>query len=118
MKLKLGALIFCMMSLARAETLTQQQYDQQIQHHTEVIKQTKAVLDVPGSKADAEQQSQALCDRLNAYEQIAQLSKDNPELELSSIRLVASELYLNQQKASLGNAGMSIAVFCSGKIKQ
>ena len=120
MKLKRSVFLFCsvMISFSHAEVLTQTDYDQQIQHHMQIIQQTKAVLDEPNSKADANQQSQAFCDRLNAYEQIAKLSKDNANLEMASIMLMASQSFLDKQKARLGGSGMTAEVFCAGKIKQ
>lgn len=118
MKLNLGMLLFCAMNFAHGETLTQQSYDQQIKHYTEIIQQTKSILDEPNSKADAKMQSQAFCDRLDAYEQIAKLSRENANLELASIMLMASESYLNRQQDSLSGSGMTSAVFCAGKIKQ
>lgn len=118
MKLKLVLLLsVASIGFAHAEAITQQDYDQHIEHYTQVIKQTKVILDDPDSKADAKMQSQALCDRLNAYEQIAQLSKENSQLELAPMMLMVAQTYLNKQQKSLTKSGMSTNVFCAGKIK-
>ena len=108
MKLKLAGCLLCTASLSHAEVLTQQAYDQKIQ-------QTKAILDQPDRQADAKQQSQALCERLNAYEQIASLSKENLSLEMASVMLMASQNFLDRQKSSLGDSGMTASGFCAGK---
>ena len=115
MKLKLAGCLLFIAGLSHAEVLTQQAYDQKIQQHMQVIQHTKAILDQPDSQADAKQQSQALCERLSAYEQIALLSKENPSLEMASVMLMASQNFLDRQKASLGDAGMTASVFCAGK---
>lgn len=115
MKLKLAGCLLYTASLSHAEVLTQQAYDQKIQQHMQIIQQTKAILDQPDRQADAKQQSQALCERLNAYEQIASLSKENLSLEMASVMLMASQNFLDRQKSSLGDSGMTASGFCAGK---
>lgn len=120
MKLKLAftfSLCLTGIRLAHAEVLTQQDYDQKVEQHRQVIQQTKVILDDPESKADAKTQSQALCDRLNAYEQIAQLSQDNPTLDLAPMMLMVARTYLDKQQKSLTKSGMTSGAFCAGKLK-
>ena len=50
-------------------------------------------------------------------EQIAQLSKENSQLELAPMMLMVAQTYLNKQQKSLTKSGMSTNVFCAGKIK-
>ena len=118
LKRALSTLAFCAVGFhAHAEPLPQQDYDRQIQHYTQLIQKTKAILDEPDSAADADTQSQAFCDRLNAYQQIARLSQENLKLDLAPMMLKISQAYLEKQQQSLSSSGMTAGVFCAGKIK-
>ncbi len=119
--MKLSVLAFAVFSTiwiwqpAKAETLTQQAYDAKIQQYTDIVNQTKSILEEHSAQADGAVQSQAFCDRLNAYEQIAKLSQENIQLELAPVMLMAAQRYLDRQQASLTKSGMTSAVFCAGK---
>ena len=118
LKRALSTLAFCAVGFhAHAEPLPQQDYDRQIQHYTQLIQKTKAILDEPDSAADADAQSQAFCDRLNAYQQIVKLSQENLKLDLAPMMLKISQAYLEKQQQSLSSSGMTAGVFCAGKIK-
>lgn len=114
----MGGMLCIMLSmscLAESETqkLTEDEYNQRIQSYTEQVNATKKILDVEDSKASAKEQHDAFCSRLTAYQQIALMSKQNPELDTANIMLVIANRYLEQQKQSMEQSGMTLDVLCS-----
>lgn len=96
------------------QSLTQQQYNQLITHFTNQVNATKKILD-QSENADATAQRQAFCSRLEAYQHIAALSKDNLQLETASVMLMVANQFLDRQKQSLIDSGMTEQVFCAAK---
>lgn len=101
--------------LQALEPLSQAQYDQQIQYYTDIVNQTKKVIDVPDSIYDAKTQNIALCQRIEAYRQIATLSEANISLDLASIMLSIANNYLAQQQQSFAASKMTEQAFCPSK---
>lgn len=94
------------------QALTQTQYNQLIAHFTKEVNATKKILD-ESENADASAQKQAFCARLNAYQHIAQLSQNNLQLETASVMLMVANQFLDRQKQSLVESGMTEQVFCA-----
>lgn len=94
------------------QKLTQAQYDQQIERYTAQVNATKLILDDPNAQSDASAQKQAFCSRIDAYRQIAELSKQNLELDMASSMLMIAKNFIERQHQSLVNSGMTEQVFC------
>lgn len=94
------------------QKLTQAQYDQQIERYTAQVNATKLILDDPNAQSDASAQKQAFCSRIDAYRQIAELSKQNLELDMASSMLMIANNFIERQHQSLVNSGMTEQVFC------
>lgn len=118
--MKLKGFYVCMMicvvwpftQLARAEQLTQQSYDQQMQYYLDVIKASKPILDDPTSTADTTARSQAFCQRIDAYQNIVKLSEENNQLDMASVMHMAAKNFLDRQQQSLTKSGMTTAAMC------
>ena len=95
------------------QKLTQAQYDQQIERYTAQVNATKLILDDPHTQSDASAQKQAFCSRIEAYRQIAELSKQNLELDMASSMLMIANHFIERQHQSLVNSGMTEHVFCA-----
>lgn len=99
------------------QNLTQDQYNQLIDHFTNKVKATKKVLD-ESENADASAQKQAFCTRLYAYQQIADISKNNLNLDTANLMLIIANQFLERQKQSFVASGMTQEVFCASvKVK-
>lgn len=94
------------------QSLTQEQYNHLITHFTDQVNATKKILD-ESENADATAQKQAFCSRLAAYQHIATLSKNNIQLETASVMLMIANQFLDRQKQSLLESGMTEQVFCA-----
>ena len=92
--------------------MTQAEYDQQIQKYTDQVNATKKILDNPDTQNDAKAQKQAFCSRIFAYQSIAQISQQNITLDLAPAMLMVANSFLERQKQSLTNSGMTEQVFC------
>lgn len=103
--------LFCIAPLTQA-ALSQQQFDQKLDEYTAVVNQSKKVLDGEQKNVDADVQKKAFCSRLDAYENILRLSKENPKLENAYLMGVIAERYLSRQKQSMNSAGMTERFFC------
>lgn len=97
------------------QKLTQEQYDQRIQTYTDQVNETKHILDEAHSTITAIEQHQAFCSRLDAYEAIARISKENLELDTANMMLVIANNFLDRQKQSIEQSGMTFERFCSIK---
>ena len=105
-------------SVEANQKLTQAQYDQQIEHYTAQVNATKLILDDPNAQSDASAQKQAFCSRIKAYHQIAELSKQNIELDMASAMLMIANNFIEKQHQSLVNSGMTEQVFCTSMEKK
>lgn len=97
---------------AIAEHLTQEVYDQKIAEYIAQVNQTKKILDDDQAQADAKMTKQALCQRIQAYKQIYQLSEQNIHLSQASTMKYVSQIFLDRQKTSLETSGMMESTFC------
>lgn len=95
------------LSYAETTKLTQAQYDQKMAEYTATVNSTKTVLDAKDNPATATEMKTAFCQRMDAYHQIAALSKANIELSTASVMLMVANRYLEQQEKSLTDAGMN-----------
>lgn len=100
------------LSYAETTKLTQAQYDQKMAEYTATVNSTKTVLDAKDNSATAIEMKTAFCQRMDAYHQIAALSKANIELSTASVMLMVANRYLDQQEKSLTDAGMNESAFC------
>ena len=100
------------LSYAEITKLTQGQYDQKMAEYTATVNSTKTVLDAKDNPATATEMKTAFCQRMDAYHQIAALSKANIELSTASVMLMVANRYLDQQENSLTDAGMNESAFC------
>ncbi|MFW1859010.1 hypothetical protein [Acinetobacter defluvii] len=99
------------------QNLTQDQYSQLIDQLTNKVNATKKVLD-ESENADASAQKQAFCTRLYAYQQIADISKNNLNLDTANMMLIIANQFLERQKQSFVASGMTQEVFCASvKVK-
>lgn len=117
-KLLMSILLLMISQFCNAEThqkLMQSEYDQKIDQYTAQVNASKKVLDEPNSNSqvDANLQKQAFCSRLDAYQQIEQISKNNIELENANIMLMIAHHFLQKQRQSLYDSGMTEKVFCA-----
>lgn len=94
------------------QNLTQDQYNQLIDQFTNKVNATKKVLD-ESENADASAQKQAFCTRLYAYQQIADISKNNLNLDTANLMLIIANQFLERQKQSFVASGMTQEVFCA-----
>lgn len=97
------------------QKLTQEQYDQRIQTYTDQVNETKHILDEAHSTITAIEQHQAFCSRLDAYQAIARISKENLELDTANMMLMIANNFLDRQKQSIEQSGMTFERFCSIK---
>lgn len=98
--------------------LTQEQYNQRIQQYTNQVNATKPILDDENVKIDATEQGKAFCSRIDAYQEIAKLSQDNIGLETANMMLMIAENFLDRQRQSIEQSGMTLDVFCAKKAKK
>ena len=101
-----------LMSTLGQAALTQQQFDQKLDEYTEIVNESKKVLDGEQKDTDTSVQKKAFCNRLDAYENILRLSKENPKLDGAYLMGVIAERYLTRQKQSMTSAGMTDRFFC------
>ena len=93
--------------------LSQQEYQVLLNQYTQVVNDSKRVLDDPASQATASEQKQAFCARYQAYKNIADISERNLDLYPASVMLMVANRYLEQQHNSLTASGMTEQVFCA-----
>ncbi|WP_347474231.1 hypothetical protein ABEF90_07150 [Acinetobacter thermotolerans] len=110
-----------LMNYAVAESMTQEQYDQYIADQTRIVNETKAVLDEPHTgeqKPSINAERQALCDRIQAYENILKASQENSQLNMASMMATIAQNFLDRQNQSLNSSGMTSGVFCKNREEQ
>lgn len=115
-KLLMSSLLLMISQFCNAEIhqkLMQSEYDQKIDQYTAQVNASKKILDEPNSQVDANLQKQAFCSRLDAYQQIEKISKNNIELENANIMLMIANHFLQNQRQSLHDSGMTENVFCA-----
>ena len=98
--------------------LTQVEYNQLIQQYTNQVNETKKILDEPEAHSNVTMQKQAFCSRIEAYEHIANLSKENTELETANIMFTIAHNFLERQKQTFIDSGMTAQVFCATAKKE
>ncbi|MFV5490169.1 hypothetical protein [Acinetobacter sp. ASP199] len=106
---------------AVAETMTQEQYDQYIAEQTSIVNETKAILDKPhteSGKPSISTERQALCDRIQAYQNILKASQENSQLNMASMMTMVAQNYLDRQNQSMNSSGMTTGVFCKSRAEQ
>lgn len=106
---------------AVAETMTQEQYDQYIAEQTSIVNETKAILDKPHTelgKPSISTERQALCDRIQAYQNILKASQENSQLNMASMMTMVAQNYLDRQNQSMNSSGMTTGVFCKSRAEQ
>ncbi len=96
-----------------AATLTQAEYDQFIEVQTDIVNETKPILDEPDSHSDASTQRKAFCARLNAYHNIKTTSEENSHLQMANMMHMVATNFLKRQEESLTQSGMTTQVFCA-----
>ena len=94
--------------------LTQTQYQDLLNQYTQIVNDSKTVLDDPASQATAQQQKQAFCARYHAYKNIAEISEYNPNLYPAPVMLMVAKRYLAPPHNSFTASGMTEQVFCAG----
>ena len=120
-KMLLGILVIFVSAYSCADQttqkLTQDEYNKKIQEYTDQVNATKLILDEPNSVTDTKQQKEAFCSRLEAYQKISMISKENIQLETANMMFVIANNFLDRQKQSLEASGMTSDVFCAVKGK-
>lgn len=109
------------MNYAVAKTMTQEQFDQYIAEQTRVVNDSKAILDEPHTASDKPSISterQALCDRIQAYQNILKASQENSQLNMASIMAMVAQNYLDRQNQSMNSSGMTTGFFCKSRAEQ
>lgn len=97
------------------QPLSEAEFNQQLQIYIDRVNQTKAILDDPNAPSSAEFQKQALCQRIQAYQNIAQFSQEHPENDSAKLMGSVAENYLARQKQSFEHAGWNVHIFCDLK---
>src|SRR5690606_33678794 len=105
------------MNYALANTMTQAQYDQYITEQTDIVNNTKAILDEPHAqnKSNISTERQALCNRIQAYENILKVSQENSQLNMAATMTMIAQNYLGRQNQSMNSSGMTRGVFCENR---
>ena len=120
-KMLLGILVILLSAQSFAEQmtqkLTQDEYNRKIQEYTDQVNATKLILDEPNTITNSKQQKQAFCSRLEAYQKISMISKENIQLDTANMMFVIANNFLERQKQSLEASGMTKEVFCSSNAK-
>lgn len=92
--------------------LTQDAYDQKIAEYIAQVNQTKKILDDDQGATDLKASKQALCQRIQAYQKIYDLSVENIHLDQAGTMKYVAQMFLERQKTSLKSSGMSETEFC------
>lgn len=106
------------MNYAVAESMIQEQYDQYIAEQTRIVNETKTVLDEPHTaeqKPSINTERQALCDRIQAYQNILKASQENSQLNMASMMATIAQNFLDRQNQSMNSSGMTFGVFCKNR---
>lgn len=91
-------------------------YPQQLNYWVQQVNATKAILDDVDVHPTAQQQKQALCQRIQAYQQIVQLTQQYPDAENAALLVSIAQLFLQRQQQSLQQSGMHISTFCAAPV--
>ena len=100
---------------SHSKTLSQAQFDQRIQMYTDQVNATKHILDEENVTVDATEQRRAFCSRLEAYQEIAELAQQNIGLDTANMMLIIANNFLDRQKQSMAQSGMTVGVFCANQ---
>lgn len=71
--------------------------DKLVQYIT-IVNDTKQVLDEPNAIVSEQKQKYALCQRIQAYQGILQLSEQHPQMENAAVMKLIAQNYLNRQQ--------------------
>lgn len=99
-------------ALAFAQPLTQNEYDRLLAEQLEMIQYSKKYLDDTTMVVSASEKMQMLCTRMQAYQEIEKISKENIQLMNAHAMLLASRYYLDRQYQSLSQGGLTASKFC------
>ena len=83
-----------------------------LEQYIAVVNDTKQVLDDPDAMANVQQQKYALCQRIQAYQDILQLTEQHPKMENAAVMKVIAQNYLTQQQQNFENSAMNQQAFC------
>jgi hypothetical protein len=92
--------------------LTQDEFNQLIQRYTRQVNATKQILDEEQSKYSATEQRKAFCSRLDAYQEIALISRENMQLDTANMMLSIANNFLLRQEQTMQQSGMKAEMFC------
>ena len=93
----------------------EQKYQQLLDQDIQIIQQSKLILDVESSTATAQQQQEALCQRLGAYQNIIALADVYQQVEQAQAMKRVAQVFLKQQNLSFEQSGMTIDAWCEKK---
>ena len=99
-------------SFSSAERLNLIIPENKLEQYIAVVNDTKQVLDDPDAMANVQQQKYALCQRIQAYQDILQLTEQHPKMENAAVMKVIAQNYLTQQQQSFENSAMNQQAFC------
>ncbi|NHC05102.1 hypothetical protein G9F31_15355 [Acinetobacter sp. 187] len=111
----ISLLIYTQATAATTNTvpyLSEHELHQKLQGYIDRVNQTKAVLDDAVIEPSVKEQQQALCQRIDAYQNIVKLSNEYPEFESASVMKIAALHYLKRQKESFDGSALNQKAFC------
>ena len=100
-------------SLIHAEVIKLDQYQQKLDQYIAIVNESKKILDEPNTQFSATEQKQALCDRIQAYRGILDLTQNFPQQESAFMMKFVANSFLDRQKNSFDQSGMTEQVFCA-----
>lgn len=100
-----------------SEKYSLEEYTRHIDQQIAIVNQTKLVLDDPEAKPSLLDQKNALCQRIEAYKNIQELSHKHLDYENAFGMKMVAELFLDQQQQSFARAGMNETAFCGNTKK-
>lgn len=96
-----------------AQTLGMNEYEQKLAQYIATVNETKLILDVPESTSNIQSQKYALCQRIEAYQDILKLVQQYPEAENSQLMNMIAQNYLDKQLAGFQQSGISEKSLCT-----
>lgn len=99
-------------SMVFAETVNLSEYESKLDNFISTVNETKLILDAPESSANMQVQRYALCQRIEAYQNILNLVNQFPHAENSHLMKVIAEDFLTRQVSSFQKTGVSEENFC------
>lgn len=96
-----------------AQTLGMNEYEQKLAQYIATVNETKLILDVPESTSNIQSQKYALCQRIEAYQDILKLVQQYPEAENSQLMNMIAQNYLDKQLAGFQHSSISEKSLCT-----